>query len=164
VRLGVSGAAWRAHKAGAVVRPLGSGRRAGHGGARSGRRLEADATGKEERKEGRKGGKERKRKKGEGKKEKKIGKEMKKKKNGEKGERERKKEGEGRCAPAATATAVGHAWRAAAGGGARGRRGERKKEGARFAASGRDTSRRIEKWMGRELKPGAGLFRRISGT
>ena len=36
---------------------------------------------------------------------------MKKKKNGEKGERERKKEGEGRCAPAATAAAVGHAWR-----------------------------------------------------
>jgi len=47
VRLGVSGAAWRAHKAGAVVRPLGSGRRAGHGGARSGRRLGAGATGKE---------------------------------------------------------------------------------------------------------------------
>ena len=45
------------------------------------------------------------------------------------GGRERKKEGEGRCAPAATATAVGHARRAAAGGGARGRRGERKKEG-----------------------------------
>jgi len=60
VRLGVSGAAWRTHKAGAVVRPLGSGRRAGHGGARSGRRLGAGATGKEERKEGRKGRKERK--------------------------------------------------------------------------------------------------------
>ena len=43
--------------------------------------------------------------------------------------------------------------------------GERgKKRRARFAASGRDTSRRIEKWMGRELKPGVGLFRRISGT
>jgi len=64
VRLGVSGAAWRAHKAGAVVRPLGSGRRAGHGGARSGRRLGTGATGKEERKEGRKGGKKKKKEKG----------------------------------------------------------------------------------------------------
>ena len=64
VRLGVSGAAWRAHKAGAVVRPLGSGRRAGHGSARSGRRLGAGAMGKEERKEGRKGGKKEKKEKG----------------------------------------------------------------------------------------------------
>ena len=44
-------------------------------------------------------------------------------------EKKKKEGGERWCAPAATATAVGHAWRAAAGGGARGRRGERKKEG-----------------------------------
>ena len=77
MRLGVSGAAWRAHKAGAVVRPLGSGTRAGHGSARSGRRLGAGASGKERGKGGKGGKKRKKRKKGEGKKEKKIEKERK---------------------------------------------------------------------------------------
>jgi len=93
---------------------------------------------------------------------------MRKKKNGEKGERERKKEGEGRCAPAATATAVGHAWRAAAGGGARGRRRERKKErGKRRGGIRGGRSRRVAldgKEMGRGLKFGVGLFGRGSGN
>ena len=79
----------------------------------------------EEREEGGKGGKKRKkRKKGEGKKEKKIEKERK----WGKGE-ERKEKGGGRCTPAATAGAVGHAWRAARGRWGTRRRRERKKEG-----------------------------------
>ena len=78
------------------------------------------------------------REKGRRKGEKEKGKEKRGKRNGKKekeieekkmGGREKKKKEGGRwCAPAATATAVGHAWRAAAGGGARGRRRERKKE------------------------------------
>ena len=68
-----------------------------------------------ERKEGGREKKKEKEKKRNGKKEKEI--EEKKM-----GGRERKEKGGGKrwCAPAATATAVGHAWRAAAGGGARG--------------------------------------------
>ena len=78
---------------------------------------------------------------------------MKKKKMG-KTERGKGKGG-GRCAPAATATAVGHARRRHAstghGGWARSQegreeKGEREKEGARFAAAGRDASR----WMGKD--------------
>ena len=65
---------------------------------------------------------------------------------GKKGRRERKR---GRCASAATAAAVGHAWRAGRGRwGTRseGKRekGEREKEGAGFAAAGHDASC----WMG----------------
>ena len=80
---------------------------------------------------------------------------------GKKGRRERKKEGEGRCAPAATATAVGHAWRAAAEGGARGRRKkERGKRRAGFAAAGHGASR----WMGHALRSGVGLLGRGSAV
>ena len=70
------------------------------------------------------------------------------------GKRERmKRKGGGRCAPAATA--VGHAWRRHAFAGHRrwgtrpggeGGKGEREKEGARFAVAGRDASR----WMGKD--------------
>ena len=43
--------------------------------------------------------------------------------------------------------------------------GEReKKEGARFAAAGRDASRWMGKKMGRELNSGVGLFRRDPGN
>ena len=60
------------------------------------------------------------------------------------GGRERKKEGGGeRCAPAATAAAVGHAWRA--GRGRWGTRSGEKEKGAGFAAAGHDASR----WMGK---------------
>ena len=81
-----------------------------------------------------------------------------------------KGKGGGRCAPAATATAVGHAWRrhasAGHGGWARGQegreeKGERGKEGAGFAAAGRDASRWMGK-MGRELNSGVGLVRKNS--
>ena len=63
----------------------------------------------------------------------------------------KKKKGGGRCAPAATAAAVGHAWRAGRGRwgtGSEGReeKGEREKEGAIFAATGRNASR----WMGKD--------------
>ena len=66
------------------------------------------------------------------------------------GEVEKKKEGGG--APAATAAAVGHAWRRHAGAGhgdghavrREGRKKERGKRGVRFAAVGRDASR----WVG----------------
>ena len=83
--------------------------------------------------EGRKEGKERKRKKGEGKKEKKIEKERKWGKR-----EERKEKGGGRCAPAATAGAVGHAWRAA-----RGRWGTRPGRKERGKKEGRDSRRPV---------------------
>ena len=99
---------------------------------------------------------------------KKIGKRIIEKGNGEKGEGEKgKRRGKGRCAPAATAGAVGHAWRAAAGGGARGRRRERKKErGKRRGGIRGGRSRRVAldgKEMGCGLNSGVGLFRRGSG-
>jgi len=93
----------------------------------------------------------------EGGREKKKEKEKRGKRNGKKekeieekkmGGRERKKEG-GRCAPTATTAAVGHAgaghgrWGTRSGGGEE--KGEREKEGARFAAAGHDASR----WMGK---------------
>ena len=112
----------------------------------------------EEREEGGKGGKKRKkRKKGEGKKEKKIEKERK----WGKGE-ERKEKGGGRCAPAATAGAVGHAWRAA-----RGRWGTRRgREGKRRGGIRGGRSRRVAldgKKMGRGLNSGVGLLGGGSG-
>ena len=81
---------------------------------------------------------------------KKIGKRIIEKGNGEKGEGEKgKRRGKGRCAPAATAGAVGHARRAARGRWGTRRRRERKKGrekgGAGFAAAGHDASR----WMGK---------------
>ena len=66
---------------------------------------------------------------------------MEKKKNGEKGERERKKEGEGRCAPAATAGAVGHAWLAARG--RWGTRSEEREEKGEGKKEGRDSRRPV---------------------
>ena len=76
-------------------------------------------------------------------------KEMKEKKGGEekkrkwgKGEKEKGKGG-GRCAPAATAAVVGHAWRA--GRGRWGTRSGEKEKGAGFTAAGHDASR----WMGK---------------
>ena len=74
----------------------------------------------EERKRG-EGRKEKKEKRGKKKRVKengKIGKRNEEKENGEKGKRERKRRG--RCAPAATAAAVGHAWRCHASAGHRG--------------------------------------------
>ena len=133
-------AAWAKHTvvgcAAACAGRRGRARRAG-----SGRRFGAGATGKGaslagsgERERGRggrkEGGRERKEK---GKREKgrerkwEKGKRNRGKENGREG-KEKEGGGERWCAPAATATAVGHAWRAAAGGGARGRRRERKKE------------------------------------
>ena len=91
---------------------------------------------------------------------------------GKKGRRERKKEGEGRCAPAATATAVGHAWRAAAEGGARGRRekGERKKKGGicggrsrRVALDGKEMRRGLNSGVGSDLRGSGDRSRRVSG-
>ena len=76
---------------------------------------------------------------------------MKKKKMGKKGKRERKREGavraSGDCGRGRPRVASSRA--RATGGGARGQegmeeKGEREKEGARFAAAGRDASR----WMG----------------
>ena len=81
-------------------------------------------------------------------KKKKIGKRNKEKKMGKRGKEKGK--GGGRCAPAATAAAVGHAWRAGRGrwgtrSEGREEKGEREKEGAGFAAVGHDASR----WMGK---------------
>ena len=112
-------------------------------------------------KKGRREGEKRKEKRGKrnGKKEKEI--EEKKM-----GRRERKKEGGGRCAPAATAAAVGHAgaghgrWGTRSGGGKDKERRE-KRGGIR---GGR--SRRVAldgKEMGRGLNSGVGLFGRGSG-
>ena len=49
--------------------------------------------------------------------------------------------GGGRCAPAATAPAVGHAWRAAAGGG--GTRSEEREEKGEGKKEGRDSRRPV---------------------
>ena len=60
------------------------------------------------------------------------------------GEREgekRKRRGKGRCAPAATAGAVGHAWRAAAGGGVT--RSEEREEKGEGKKEGRDSRRPV---------------------
>ena len=43
-------------------------------------------------------------------------------------------------------------------------KGEREKEGARFAAAGCDASRWMGKKIGRELNSGVGLFRRNPGN
>ena len=81
-----------------------------------------------------------------GKRKREIGKEMKKMEK----KRERKEKKGGRCAPAATAAAVGHAGAGHGRWGTRSRggeeKGEREKEGAGFAAAGRDASR----WMGKD--------------
>ena len=152
-------------RAGGVAAREGRGRPEREQGVRGGSRPGgARASGSEaegeERKEGgrekKKGKREKgKEKKGNGKKEKEI--EEKKM-----GGRERKRRGGGarqrRLRPRSATRGVGPREVGHAVGGERGKRR------ARFAASGRDTSRRIEKWMGRELKPGVGLFRRISGT
>ena len=92
---------------------------------------------------GRKEGEKRKEKRKEKKKKRKGGKEMgKRKRNREKEKWEGRKEKEGgRCAPAATASAVGHAWRAAAGGGGT-RLGEREEEGE-GKKEGRDSRRPV---------------------
>jgi len=91
--------------------------------------------------EGRKEGDGGKREKRKGRKEK----ENEEKENGEKG-KEGKEKGGGRCAPAATAAAVGHAWRAGRGRwGTRSEGREEKGERAGFAAAGHDASR----WMGK---------------
>ena len=94
----------------------------------------------------------------EGRERKENGKREKGKKKWEKGKRNRgkengregkEKEGGGRCAPAATAAAVGHGgaghgrWGTRSGGGKE--KGEKGKEGAGYAAAGHDTSR----WMGK---------------
>ena len=122
----------------------GPGVRAGKGAGPGGARGEQER-GRGGRKEGGREKKKEKEKRGKrnGKKEKEI--EEKKM-----GGRERKKEGkggEGRCVPAATAAAVGHAWRRHAGAGHGGRGtlpgGKEEKEGAGFAAAGHDASR----WM-----------------
>ena len=119
-------------RAGGVAAREGRGRPEREQGVRGGSRPGgARASGSEaegeERKEGGREKKKRKREKGRKKKWEK-GKRNRGKENGREG-KEKEGGGERWCAPAATATAVGHAWRAAAGGGARGRRGERKKEG-----------------------------------
>ena len=83
-----------------------------------------------------KGRKEREKRKEKEKREKEMGKkekEIEEKKNGREG---KEKEGGGRCAPAATATAVGHAWRAG-----RGRWGTRSEE--RGKRRGRDSQRPV---------------------
>jgi len=73
---------------------------------------------------------------------KKIGKRIIEKGNGEKGEGEKgKRRGKGRCAPAATAGAVGHAWRAARGRWGTRRRRERKK--GEEKKEGRDSRRPV---------------------
>ena len=96
---------------------------------------------------------------------------MKKKENGEKGKEGKEKEG-GRCAPAATAAAVGHAWRrhACAGHGRWGTRpggeGGKRREGKRGGEIRGGRTRRVAldgKKMERELKSCVGLFRRNSG-
>ena len=97
---------------------------------------------------------------------------MKKKKMGEKGKRERKRRGKGRCAPAATAAAVGHAWcrHASAGHGdghAARREGRKKERGKKRGEIRGGRTRRVAlggKWMGRELNSGVGLFRRNPGN
>jgi hypothetical protein len=66
----------------------------------------------------------------------------KRKRNREKEKWEGRKEKEGgRCAPAATASAVGHAWRAAAGGG--GTRSEEREEKGEGKKEGRDSRRPV---------------------
>ena len=87
----------------------------------------------------------------------------KRKRNREKEKWEGRKEKEGgRCAPAATASAVGHAWRAAAGGGGtRSEEREEKGEGKRRGGIRGGQSRRVAldgKEMGRGLNSGVGLF------
>ena len=93
---------------------------------------------------------------------------MKKKKMGK---RERGKgKGGGRCAPAATAAAVGHAWRRHASAGHRGwarGQGGKRREGKRGGEIRGGRTRRVAldgKKMGRELNSGVGLFRRNPGN
>ena len=97
-----------------------------------------------------------------------IGKRIIEKGNGEKGEGEKgKRRGKGRCAPAATAGAVGHAWRAARGRRGTRRRRERKKErGKRRGGIRGGRSRRVAldgKKMGRGLNSGVGSLGGGSG-
>ena len=99
---------------------------------------------------------------------KKIGKRIIEKGNGEKGEGEKgKRRGKGRCAPAATAGAVGHAWRAARGRwGTRRRREGKKERGKRRGGIRGGRSRRVAldgKKMGRGLNSGVGLLGGGSG-
>ena len=91
---------------------------------------------------------------------------MKKKKIGKKGNREGKREGavraSGDCSRGRPRVASPR--ECGLGGWARGQegkeeKGEREKEGARFAAAGRDASRWMGK-MGRELNSGVGLVRK----
>ena len=128
----------------------------------------------EERKrgEGRKEKKEKRKKKKRVKENGKIGKRNEEKENGEKGESGKEKEG-GRCAPASTAAAVGHAWRrrACAGHGRWGTRpggeGGKRREGKRGGEIRGGRTRRVALdgiKMGRELNSGVGLFRRNPGN